>query len=95
MFASSADSLMESSSPTGFSAQQRHIHETLDEKKKRLFKWNNYERVMIPLDTIKDGLLRNRNVLKYLSLFSEFNKVTLVCGSNVNVNMGLHIQNNF
>lgn len=34
-------------------------------------------------------------VLKYLSLFSEFNKVTLVTGSNKHMSLGLHIQKDF
>lgn len=77
--------------PSGLSALQQHVHETLDEKKRRLFKWNSYERVMIPLEQIKDCLIRNKVVLKYLSLFSEFNKVTLVMGSNKHMSLGLHI----
>ncbi len=50
---------------------------------------------MIPLEQIKDCLIRNKSVIKYLSLFCEFNKVTLVCGSNKNMNLGLHIQKDF
>ena len=40
--------------PKGISAMQRHIHESVAEKKRRLFKWNDYEKVMLPLDLVKD-----------------------------------------
>ena len=35
---------------------QRHIHESLTEKKRRLFKWNDYEKVLLPLELVKDQL---------------------------------------
>jgi len=81
--------------PKGISAMQRHIHESLAEKKRRLFKWNDYEKVMLPLDLVKDQLLQCNNVIKFMSLFNSFSMVTLVWGSNRNLNQGLHIQNNF
>ena len=31
--------------PTGYSAMQPHISESLQDKKRRLFKWNNYEKI--------------------------------------------------
>lgn len=40
--------------PKGLSAMQLHIHESVFEKKRRLFKWNDYEKVMLTLDVIKD-----------------------------------------
>ncbi len=40
--------------PKGVSAMQRHIHESLADKKRRLFKWNDYEKVILPLDLVKD-----------------------------------------
>ena len=40
--------------PKGISAMQRHIHESLAEKKRRLFKWNDYEKVVLPLELVKD-----------------------------------------
>ena len=81
--------------PKGISAMQRHIHESLPEKKRRLFKWNDYEKVMLTLDIVKDQLLQCNNVIKFMSLFNSFNMVTLVWGSNRNLNLGLHIQNNY
>ena len=81
--------------PIGYSARQRHIHESVEEKKRRLFRWNGYEKIMMPLNFVKDKLLECNNVIKFLSLFNEFNRVTLVWGSNKNLNQGLHIQNNF
>ena len=74
---------------------QKHIHESLAEKKRRLFKWNDFEKVMLPLDLVKDQLLQCNNVIKFMSLFERFNMVTLVWGSNKNLNQGLHIQKNF
>jgi len=81
--------------PKGVSAMQRHIHESLEAKKRRLFRWNDYEKILLPLDTVKDQLLQCNNVVKFMSLFNSFNVVTLVWGSNRNLNLGLHIQNNF
>ena len=51
----------------------------------------------MPLDLIKDQLLQCNNVIKFLSILNknDFNKITLVWGSNVNLNQGLHIQKNF
>ena len=85
------------STPSGFSAMQAHIHESLEEKKRRLFRWNNYEKIQLPLDLIKDQLLQCNNVIKFLSVLNknDFNKITLVWGSNKNLNQGLHIQKNF
>lgn len=40
--------------PMGISAQQRHIHESIEEKKRRLFKWNDYEKIMLPMESVKD-----------------------------------------
>ena len=60
-----------------------------------MFRWNDYEKIMMPLNFVKDKLLECNNVIKFLSLFNEFNRVTLVWGSNKNLNQGLHIQNNF
>ena len=81
--------------PKGISALQRHIHESVIEKKRRLFKWNDYEKVLLNLELIKDQLLQCNNVIKFMSLFNSFNMVTLVWGSNRNLNQGLHIQSNF
>ena len=81
--------------PKGISAMQRHIHESLEAKKRRLFKWNDYEKVMLSLKLVKDQLLRCNNVIKFISLFNSFSMITLVWGSNRNLNLGLHIQNNF
>jgi len=40
--------------PKGISAMQRHIHESVIEKKRRLFKWNDYEKVLLNLELVKD-----------------------------------------
>ena len=40
----------------------------------------------MPLNFVKDQLLQCNNVIKFLSLFNEFNRVTLVWGSNKNLN---------
>ena len=40
--------------PKGMSAMQRHIHESVIEKKRRLFKWNDYEKVLLNLELVKD-----------------------------------------
>ena len=77
--------------PKGISAMQRHIHESIAEKKRRLFKWNDFEKVMLPIELVKDQLLQCNNVIKFMSLFNSFNMVTLVWGSNKNLNQGLHI----
>ncbi len=37
--------------------EQAHIHESLEEKKRRLFKWGYFERVQIPISFIKEKLL--------------------------------------
>lgn len=71
--------------------QQQHITETLDEKKRRLFKWSFYEKVMLPVTFIKEKLLQNTNIIRFLSLFCDFTQVTLVWGDNSNLNQGLHI----
>jgi hypothetical protein len=34
--------------------QQQHIHESLEEKKRRLFKWAYYEKIMLDLTKIKE-----------------------------------------
>ena len=39
--------------PRGMSIHQRHVSESLEEKKRRLFKWNDYERVMLNLNSVK------------------------------------------
>jgi hypothetical protein len=75
--------------------QQQHIGESLEQKKRRLFKWSYYEKVMLPLGLIKEKLLQNTNVIRFLSLFCDFTQVTLVWGDNQNLNQGLHIQSNF
>ena len=72
--------------PKGISAMQRHIHESIAEKKRRLFKWNDLEKVMLPIELVKDQLLQCNNVIKFMSLFNSFNMVTLVWGSNKNLN---------
>ena len=79
--------------PTGYSAMQPHVTESLQDKKRRLFKWNNYEKIQLPLDLIKHQLLRSSNVIKFLSILNknDFNKITVVWGSNENLNQGLHI----
>lgn len=51
------DSKKQMYEPMGISAMQRHIHESLTEKKRRLFKWNDYEKVLLPLELVKDQLL--------------------------------------
>ena len=50
---------------------------------------------MLPLEFIKEKLLQHTNTIRFLSLFSDFTKVTLVWGDNRNLNQGLHIQQNF
>ena len=79
--------------PTGYSAMQPHVSESLQDKKRRLFKWNNYEKIQLPLDLIKHQLLRCSNVIKFLSILNknDFNKITVVWGSNENLNQGIHI----
>jgi hypothetical protein len=75
--------------------QQLHINESVEEKKFRLFKWSYYEKVLLPLELIKEKLLQNTNTIRFLGLFSDFTKVTLVWGDNNSLNQGLHIQDNF
>ena len=52
--------------------QQQHINESLEEKKRRLFKWSYYEKVMLPLTFIKEKLLQNTNIIRFFSLFCDF-----------------------
>jgi len=72
-------------------SHQLHINETVEEKRFRLFKWSYYEKVMLPLEYIKEKLLQNTNTIRFLSLFSHFTKVMLVWGDNSSLNQGLHI----
>jgi len=69
--------------------------ETLDEKKRRIFKWTSVEEVKLPMDFVKTQLLKYPNVIKFLSSFHDFNRVTLVWGDNTNLSQGLHIHKNF
>ena len=39
------ESKFQMSVPQGYSALQPHINESLQDKKRRLFKWNNYEKI--------------------------------------------------
>ena len=47
---STGEAIMDLNAPNGMSAQQQHVNETLEEKKRRIFRWNAYERIMIPLE---------------------------------------------
>ena len=69
--------------------------ETLAEKKRRIFKWTLVEEVKLPMDFVKTQLLKYPNVIKFLSSFHDFNRVTLVWGCNENLSQGLHIHKNF
>jgi hypothetical protein len=46
--------------------------ETLAQKKARLFKWSNFQNIKIPLDTVKQQLLKNTNFIRFCSLFENF-----------------------
>ena len=69
--------------------------ENVEEKKDRLFKWNNYQKVKFSLEFVKEKLLKNLNFIRFLSLFENFNKVLFVWGSNRTCNLGLYLQENF
>jgi hypothetical protein len=59
-----------------------NIDETLVQKKKRLFKWNNFQNIKIPLDDVKKQLLKNTNFIRFISLFENFDQVTMGWGCN-------------
>lgn len=59
-----------------------HQQETLEDKKDRLFKWNNYQNVKLTQEYVKETLIESMNFLRFINLFETFNKTILTWGSN-------------
>ena len=64
-------------------------HESLEEKKERLFKWNAFQTIKFPQDMIKDTLIQNINILRFLNLFESFDTTLFAWGSNDSLLLGL------
>eukprot|EP00347_Sterkiella_histriomuscorum_P005355 403356926 len=78
------------SSQSGFRKQDDHFqHETLEEKKDRLFKWNNYQNIKLSQELIKETLIENLNILRFINLFEAFDRAVLSWGSNEQFQIGL------
>lgn len=69
-------------------------YESIEEKKERLFKWQSYQSVRFSQDLIKDTLLQNVNVLRFLNLLETFESTLLVWGSNESLQFGLSLRRN-
>ncbi|CDW72382.1 UNKNOWN [Stylonychia lemnae] len=89
-------------SPFGQQQQQKkrgydpeHQHETLEEKKDRLFKWNQYQNVKLTQEFIKEQLVENLNILRFVNLFETFNQTIMIWGSNESYQLGLLIKKDF
>lgn len=63
--------------------------ETIEEKKERLFKWNSYQSVKLSQEHVKDTLIENLNILRFINLFESFDQAVLVWGSNEQFQLGL------
>ena len=72
--------------------EDHHLNESLEDKKDRLFKWNLYQNVKLTQDLIKDSLIENLNVLRFLNMFETFNKVLIGWGSNQSLQLGLYLK---
>lgn len=84
------------SSKLGETSAQPHVQEeTLAQKKARLFKWNNFQNVKISLDIVKQQLMKNTNFIRFVSLFENFDQVTMAWGSNQWYQLGIYIQRDF
>jgi hypothetical protein len=57
-------------------------HESIEEKKERLFKWNAFQTVKFTQEAIKETLIQNINVLRFLNLLESFDNTVLAWGSN-------------
>jgi len=57
-------------------------HESIEEKKERLFKWNAFQTVKFTQEAIKETLIQNINVLRFLNLLESFDNTLLAWGSN-------------
>ena len=64
----------------------------MEDKKDRLFRWNNYQTVKFSQDDIKETLLQNINVLRFLNVMETLDNTLLVWGSNESMQFGLHLK---
>ena len=67
-------------------------HESMEDKKDRLFRWNHYQTVKFSQDDIKETLLQNINILRFLNLMETLDNTILVWGSNESMQFGLHLK---
>lgn len=67
----------------------------MDEKKERLFKWNNYQRIKLSNAYVKSQLLSIINTLRLISLFETFTKAIYIWGSNEAYQLGLQVRKDF
>lgn len=74
---------------------QRVHQETLVQKKNRLFKWNQFQNVKLDIDFVKQQLLKNPNFIRFISLFENFDQVTMAWGCNYWFQQGVYLSKNF
>lgn len=67
-------------------------HESMEDKKDRLFRWNHYQTVKFTQDDIKETLMQNINILRFLNLMETFDNTLLVWGSNEAMQFGLQLK---
>lgn len=67
-------------------------HESMEEKKERVFKWTYYQTVKFTQEAIKETLLQNINVLRFLNLLESFDNSLMVWGSNESLQFGLNLK---
>ena len=67
-------------------------HESMEDKKDRLFRWNQFQTVKFTQDDIKETLLQNINILRFLNMMETFDNTLLVWGSNEAMQFGLHLK---
>jgi len=75
-----------SGSPTGRKAPKRReseeFHESIEEKKEKVFKWANMQQVRMGVDDVKKELLECSVALQFLNLFEGFQHAPYAWGDN-------------
>jgi hypothetical protein len=61
----------------------------------RLFKWNSFQNVKIPINYIKQQLLKNTNFIRFVSFFENFDQVTMAWGCNYWFQQGVYLSKDF